>query len=234
MGQRKHRRFAERVRRRHLIARRSKRHLYSSASSATRELSAAPDRSDPCPSEHGSRSGFRGSASMASARGWRPRMGATCLRGGERAAARGCPSSFRPLMTAPERTAAPGASAVEADPRTPRAIERLRRPRDFEAVMRQGRRTRGPMLYLAARPNQLPYSRVGYAVSRRVGSAVVRNRVKRRLREIMRELPIRAGYDIVTVPQHSSVRVSFQELRAATAESLGRLKLLTPENESVS
>lgn len=98
--------------------------------------------------------------------------------------------------------------------------------------MRHGRRTRDPLLHLAARHNELSYSRVGYAVSRRVGGAVVRNRVKRRLRAIIRELPIRPGYDIVAVPQHPSATASFGELRSVTAGCARRLKVLTDENES--
>ena len=89
---------------------------------------------------------------------------------------------------------------------------------------------RTPMLHLAARDNELPYSRVGYAVSRRVGGAVVRNRVKRRLRAIMGDLEILSGFDIVAVPQYPSVRATYQELERATASCAGRLKLLTDEN----
>jgi len=88
------------------------------------------------------------------------------------------------------------------------------------------------MLHLAARANELPYSRVGYAVSRRVGGAVVRNRVKRRLRAIVRELPIRPGYDIVAVPQPSSASASFEELRCATRTAARRLRVTAAENES--
>jgi ribonuclease P protein component len=87
------------------------------------------------------------------------------------------------------------------------------------------------MLHLAARANELPYSRVGYAVSRRVGGAVVRNRVKRRLRAIVSDLPLRPGYDIVAVPQPLSASASFDELRWATGDLARRLKLNAPEDE---
>lgn len=90
------------------------------------------------------------------------------------------------------------------------------------------------MLHLAAQRNELPYSRIGYAVSRRVGGAVVRNRVKRRLRAIVRGLPIRPGYDIVAVPQQVSAIASFQELSRATGRCLARMELMTAENEATS
>lgn len=92
--------------------------------------------------------------------------------------------------------------------------------------MRHGKRARGPVIHLSARANNLPYSRVGYAVSRRVGSAVTRNRVKRRLRAIVRELPITPGYDIVAVPQPPSANVSYQELARETRRSTSKLRLL--------
>lgn len=108
------------------------------------------------------------------------------------------------------------------------ALERLRRSRDFEAVMRHGKRARGSAIHLAARPNELPYSRVGYAVSRRVGTAVTRNRVKRRLREIVRELPILPGFDIVALPQPSSRSTSFRDLERDTERCAEKLNLLAP------
>jgi ribonuclease P protein component len=92
--------------------------------------------------------------------------------------------------------------------------------------MRHGKRARGPVIHLTARENSLPYSRVGYAVSRRVGSAVTRNLVKRRLRTIIRELPITPGFDIVAVPQPPSVIASYRELTRETARSALRLSLL--------
>ncbi|MBT5773302.1 MAG: ribonuclease P protein component [Dehalococcoidia bacterium] len=92
--------------------------------------------------------------------------------------------------------------------------------------MRHGKRARGPVIHLTARANDLPYSRVGYAVSRRVGNAVIRNLVKRRLRSIVRELPITPGFDIVAVPQYPSTQASYQELGRETTRSASKLRLL--------
>jgi ribonuclease P protein component len=68
---------------------------------------------------------------------------------------------------------------------------RMRSPEEFKRVMRSGRRARGATLsghlLLATHPvPECPEPKVGFVVSRAVGSAVVRNRVKRRLRELMR------------------------------------------------
>lgn len=97
---------------------------------------------------------------------------------------------------------------------------RLRRRRDFEALMRDRRASRPArhrLLTLRSRPNGLDHCRVGYAVGRPVGGAVVRNRVRRRLRELVRELPIAPGHDIVIAARPASRRARFGELRDALA-----------------
>ena len=74
------------------------------------------------------------------------------------------------------------------------AENRLRKPAEFEHVLKSagrsgsksGGRASDGLLLLAAVPNRLDRQRVGLSVSNRVGGAVVRNRVKRRLREIFR------------------------------------------------
>ena len=66
---------------------------------------------------------------------------------------------------------------------------RLSRSRDFDAVYRQGRSvsTRFLTLYWFHRDEPLGEPRLGFAVPKAVGNAVVRNRIKRQLREIIRE-----------------------------------------------
>ena len=66
---------------------------------------------------------------------------------------------------------------------------RMRRPEDFRRVLRTGRRAGGSVIaghLLLADGSSGDPAKVGFVVSRAVGSAVVRNRVKRRLRELMR------------------------------------------------
>ncbi len=80
---------------------------------------------------------------------------------------------------------------------------RLTRSRDFEAVYRHGRSasTRFLVLYWFPRDGELGEPRLGLAVPRGVGTAVVRNRVKRRLRELWqaRAETVPAGCDYVLV-----------------------------------
>ena len=78
---------------------------------------------------------------------------------------------------------------------------RLSRSRDFDAVYRQGRSqaTRYLVLYRFAREDGGP-PRLGIAVPRKVGGAVVRNRLKRQLREAWRDREaVPAGSDFVLI-----------------------------------
>ena len=78
---------------------------------------------------------------------------------------------------------------------------------------------------LRSRPNGLEHCRVGFAVGRQVGGAVVRNRVKRRLRELARALPLVPGHDIVIAARPSSRSAGFAELRDALASCARRAGL---------
>jgi ribonuclease P protein component len=64
--------------------------------------------------------------------------------------------------------------------------------------------------------NGLPGSRLGMAVSRKIGPAHVRNQARRRLRELFRRNKDRfpAGWDLVVIAQPAIATVSFQELQA--------------------
>ena len=81
--------------------------------------------------------------------------------------------------------------------------QRLSRSRDFDAVYRQGRSVSTRFLVLYSFPREEPEAepRLGLAVPKSVGSAVVRNRVKRQLRETWHELGERVapGFDYVLV-----------------------------------
>ena len=69
-------------------------------------------------------------------------------------------------------------------------------------------------LVLYARKNRLEANRVGVTVSKKLGCAVVRNRVRRRLREVYRlnEAKFAPGWDIVVVARSRSVTADFQKL----------------------
>jgi ribonuclease P protein component len=93
---------------------------------------------------------------------------------------------------------------------------RLVRRGEFDAVYRAGKRRSSSYFTVFFRANQLPCSRYGFSIKKALGGAVVRNRIRRRVREIVRghrqEIP--AGWDIVIHPKNSVARAEFAALAA--------------------
>ncbi len=87
-----------------------------------------------------------------------------------------------------------------------------------------------PLLVLYARKNRLNENRVGITVSKKLGGAVVRNRVRRRLREVYRlnEDRFLPGYDIVVVARSRAVDASFESLCAAYLHLAEKAGILRP------
>lgn len=109
---------------------------------------------------------------------------------------------------------------------------RLRKTKDVLSVHRRGKALEGQFLLLRYRPNGLGVSRFAFAVPRKVGKAVVRNRWRRQLREIVRRRlgNLRPGYDVVFFvlgPGGSGKRVVLtQELSMDVQRLLARAGLL--------
>ncbi|HEY7465337.1 MAG TPA: ribonuclease P protein component [Dehalococcoidia bacterium] len=102
----------------------------------------------------------------------------------------------------------------------------MRRRVDFDRVFQQGRHNSGRLLALRSTPNELAFSRFAYAVPKRVGTAVVRNKVRRRLREILRALPFEEGFDVVISVRPEAARSSFYALKQEVETLLRRARLL--------
>ena len=93
-------------------------------------------------------------------------------------------------------------------------------------MFQQGRHNSGKLIAVRSVANGLPLSRHAYAVSKRVGNAVVRNKVRRRLREALRSLPVIEGFDIVISVRPEAAQATFQNLKAELATLLKRARLL--------
>ena len=93
----------------------------------------------------------------------------------------------------------------------------LKKDKDFTHVYKKRKTYGNRNLTLYIRKNNLPYTRVGFSINKKVGKAVVRNKVKRRLRELFRKYQprIENGYDLVIVVKKSANALSFQELESA-------------------
>ncbi len=98
---------------------------------------------------------------------------------------------------------------------------RLRGSARFAEVREKGKSVAHPLAVLIALPNDLPYSRFGFSVSRRIGKAVKRNRAKRLLREAVRlQLSNFApGYDVILIARTPLRDAKF----AAVYEAVGQL-----------
>lgn len=105
---------------------------------------------------------------------------------------------------------------------------RLRSRAEFQQVLRNRRSVADSVLIVYGWPNELGYSRLGLAVSKKVGGAVVRNKWKRLIREVFRQerarLPV--GLDFVVLPRAGNapdwkrVRASFPQLARRIAKRL--------------
>ena len=87
------------------------------------------------------------------------------------------------------------------------------------------------MLVLYARPNRSDKNRVGITTGKKLGHAVVRNRARRRLREVYRlnEHLFKPGYDIVVVARHKCVTADFQKLTKAYLSLAEKAGILLPQ-----
>lgn len=100
---------------------------------------------------------------------------------------------------------------------------------EFDRVYRQGTAYRGKLFSVHAFPNDLGNPRLGLSVSKKVGNAVVRNKVRRRMKEIfhanmeyMEGLP--SGLDLVVSARPVSSGASFQELEREFSVALKKLE----------
>jgi len=111
---------------------------------------------------------------------------------------------------------------------------RVRADKRFQEIRRQGRSYTNQFLVLCALSNDLDYSRFGFSVNSRIGNAVQRNRIKRRLREAIRLRlgEIRPGWDIILIARRPIRSADYPEIESACARLLRRAHLfLEPGNK---
>ena len=115
------------------------------------------------------------------------------------------------------------------------SLDMIRSAVDFRAMQANSRSRTHPLLLLRYRRNELDRTRYGISTGRRIGTAVVRNTVRRRIREIVRRCDalLRApgepasGRDILIVARPASAQASFADLQASLL-SLLRAIPVTP------
>ena len=104
----------------------------------------------------------------------------------------------------------------------------LKENHEFRRLYHRGTSTAGRHLVLYCRKNRLGHNRLGVTVSVKLGHAVVRNRARRRLREVFRlnSGRLRQGYDIILVARGRTLSASWKELNDTFLRLCRKLDLL--------
>lgn len=99
---------------------------------------------------------------------------------------------------------------------------------EFRRIYRKGKSEVSPQLVIYCQRNRRGLSRLGVSVSTKLGGAVVRNRVRRRIREIYRlnKPKMVPGYDIIVVARVRAVETGYQKLESTYLRLLRQLNLL--------
>ena len=109
----------------------------------------------------------------------------------------------------------------------------ITKPGQYALVYDKGSTWVSNLVVMKSLPNGLSLSRYGFSVSRRVGKAVVRNKVRRLLREILRLIPLKPGWVIVFIARQAAATADYAILRGSVVRLLSRAQLLAKEHEEV-
>jgi len=105
-------------------------------------------------------------------------------------------------------------------------LQMLRNTRQFRQVYDQGQRFHSSLFSAFFIKTETIERRIGITVTRKIGNAVVRNRCKRRLREVLRkyfdELEKPHGFDLVINAKPALIEADFQQIAEGVAKTIGR------------
>lgn len=101
-------------------------------------------------------------------------------------------------------------------------------------IHRDGDSTANRLLVIRYLPNGLDRSRFCFVVSKKIGNAVTRNKVKRRLREALSSSSVKPGWDAVFIARNGVRRANYEEIKQAADNLLSRTNLSQREADSKS
>ena len=104
--------------------------------------------------------------------------------------------------------------------------QRLTGSKRFSQIHVEGSSAANRLLVIRYLGNGSDCSRFGFLVSKRIGNAAVRNKVKRRLREAVRLNAVKDGWDALFIARRGAGNAKYQELKDATDNLLRRAKLV--------
>jgi len=114
-----------------------------------------------------------------------------------------------------------------------RGEQYLTKTSEYGLVYNKGSSWASNLVVVKALPNGLNFSRYGFSVGKRVGKAVGRNRIKRLLREISRQILLQPGWDIVLIARSPAAKTNYASLEKSVKGLLLRARLLAGEYEGV-
>ena len=109
----------------------------------------------------------------------------------------------------------------------------LKQNHEFRRLYSKGRNVASPYFAVYCRKTGRPYSRLGLTTGVKLGNAVKRNRVRRRMRELYRtnESKLRPGYDIVMVARTRAIFARYSDLESSFLRLMKKLELTLPREE---
>ena len=107
--------------------------------------------------------------------------------------------------------------------------EILRRNSDFSSIYKKGKSVGDRFVVVFSRKNNLPYNRIAFLASKKVGNSVTRNRARRLMKESYRQISERlaVGYDIIFIARHTITNSKCADVKKsieAAARKAGILK----------
>ncbi|MBM3958762.1 MAG: ribonuclease P protein component [SAR202 cluster bacterium] len=113
-----------------------------------------------------------------------------------------------------------------------RRVQRLTRRSEFEHTRTHGVRAGDRLFGVVAARSDQDTTRFGLAVSKRVGRAVVRNRIKRRIRAALDGMPFSEGWNVVVSARPAAAGADFSDIAESLRKLSSRLKLLRLEGQA--
>ena len=116
--------------------------------------------------------------------------------------------------------------ALSGDTQRFRSVDRLKKRYEFRRVQLSGRRIHTPHFLVVVQANALPNTRLGITVTKKVGTAVERNRIKRVVREVFRRnrFLFPASHDVVFIAKRDAKGITYQTLLAELQRAARKLQ----------